>query len=130
VDAGGKIFIATLEKADEKRASALEAAGAVIIHCPEDRGKVDLQHLLKELRALEIRSLMVEGGGEMIASFMRQRLADKVTFVFAPLIIGGRNSIPVVGGDDIEDLDEALRLDNIRSFPLGPDIAIECYLRR
>lgn len=130
VDAGGGILIATREKPDREKAGRLTEAGAEIIPCPEDRGKVDLQYLLRELKAREICSLMVEGGGEIIASFLRRELADKVTFVLAPIIIGGHNSIPVVGGDDIEELADAVGLISIRSFSLGPDIAIEGYLKR
>ena len=72
---------------------------------------------------------MVEGGGEVIASFLRKKLANKLTFVYAPMVIGGQHSIPSVGGMDIDSLEDKIELRNLRTFKLGDDIAIEGYLK-
>jgi diaminohydroxyphosphoribosylaminopyrimidine deaminase/5-amino-6-(5-phosphoribosylamino)uracil reductase len=125
IEAGGEILIAALANADARRRMELEKAGAVIIACPEKDGRVDLVFLLRTLKGKGIATLLVEGGGEIIASFLREHLVDKVTFVYAPMIIGGRRAIPAVAGDELEHLADALKVRDLRCFPLGPDIAIE-----
>jgi len=125
IEDGGDIIIATTEEADRRRADILRRAGATIIPCPESEGRVDLLFLMQALVERGISSLMIEGGGEVIASFLRLRLVDKITFVFAPIIIGGHNAVPVVGGEELGRLVDAFKLQNLRCFRLGPDMAIE-----
>ena len=123
--AGGAIYIATCAREDAPACRPLKEAGAVILPCRCVDGRVDPADLLRRLLELSIESVMIEGGGEVIASFLRAGLVDLVTFVYAPMIIGGRNAVPVVGGSDIALLAEAIRLEDLRSFSIGPDVAIE-----
>jgi diaminohydroxyphosphoribosylaminopyrimidine deaminase/5-amino-6-(5-phosphoribosylamino)uracil reductase len=53
---------------------------------------------------------MVEGGGEVLGSFLSARLVDQVALFRAPLLLGGRGSRPAFGGKDPKRLDQALRL--------------------
>jgi diaminohydroxyphosphoribosylaminopyrimidine deaminase/5-amino-6-(5-phosphoribosylamino)uracil reductase len=41
---------------------------------------------------------MVEGGSETAAAFLSNALVNKVTFYYAPKIIGGREAIAAIGG--------------------------------
>ena len=123
--AGGEIYIASCTEADNPARTPLQDAGARILDCRCHDARVDPADLLDRLHGLGIESLLIEGGGEVIASFLRAGLVDLLTFVYAPLIIGGSNARPAVGGPDIDSLDDALKLESIRSFPIGPDIAIE-----
>jgi diaminohydroxyphosphoribosylaminopyrimidine deaminase/5-amino-6-(5-phosphoribosylamino)uracil reductase len=128
IDAGGSIIIACRENTPEILRKPLEIAGAKIITCPEKEGHVDLAFLLRELKTSGIKALLVEGGGEIIASFLRGGLVDKVTFVYAPMIIGGHHAISVVGGSELAHLLDATRLHDLCCFSLGTDIAIEGWL--
>ena len=53
---------------------------------------VPLDQLLKRLYDLEIISVLVEGGGEVLGSFLDEKLVDKVYTFIAPILIGGREA--------------------------------------
>jgi diaminohydroxyphosphoribosylaminopyrimidine deaminase/5-amino-6-(5-phosphoribosylamino)uracil reductase len=127
-NAGRDIIIATTDAAPPEKIKRLQGANANVLVCERDNGKVALTDLCIRLGKVNITSILVEGGGETIASFLMSRLANKITFVYAPMIIGGTKSVPAVAGSDIDELTEARRLRKLRSFKLGPDIAIEGYL--
>ena len=53
---------------------------------------------------------MVEGGSEIFGSFVSERRFDEFVMFRAPLIMGGRTSLPVVGGQGPSALGGALRM--------------------
>jgi diaminohydroxyphosphoribosylaminopyrimidine deaminase/5-amino-6-(5-phosphoribosylamino)uracil reductase len=71
---------------------------------------------LRELFARGLRSLMVEGGSELLGAFLAERLFDRVALFRAPMLLGGRNSRPAFGGPDPGRLSEAVRV--TRTSPL------------
>ena len=66
-------------------------------------------------------SLLVEGGGEVNASFLSGGFAHRVAFFYAPKILGGRDARKAVGGDGIKKLNEAIQLREIDWKKLGTD---------
>jgi diaminohydroxyphosphoribosylaminopyrimidine deaminase/5-amino-6-(5-phosphoribosylamino)uracil reductase len=71
-----------------------------------------------------VTSLLVEGGGEVNASFLRQGLAQRVAFFYAPKVLGGRDSIPGVGGSGARTLNEAVQLTEIKWREIGSDLLL------
>ncbi|AIZ56983.1 2,5-diamino-6-ribosylamino-4(3H)-pyrimidinone 5'-phosphate reductase [Candidatus Methanoplasma termitum] len=64
-------------------------------------GELCLSEMLETLAEdIGIESILVEGGGETIASFFREGLVDKYTVFIGGLIIGGRTAPTPVDGDD------------------------------
>lgn len=92
--------------------------------------KVNLKWLMRKLGGMGIVSVMVEGGSSLNASALLSGIVDKVVFFIAPKIIGGRDSITVVGGNAFLKLDDALRLERISIKMAGDDMMIEGYLSR
>jgi len=90
-------------------------------------GRVDLQKLLKKLGDSGVAHILVEGGGELAASFIKERLVDQYLFFVAPKIIGGRDAIASVEGDGIKYLRDAVRLKNMSVNKIGEDLLIEAY---
>jgi 3,4-dihydroxy 2-butanone 4-phosphate synthase/GTP cyclohydrolase II len=86
---GRSPLIATNAGADPERQLALEASGARVLRLPGNNGWVDLADLLKHLGSMGINSLMVEGGAQIITSFLASRLVDQVVLTIAPLLVGG-----------------------------------------
>jgi GTP cyclohydrolase II len=87
-------WIATAEEPDTAREQALVKAGVKVLHIPFDRdGLIDLTLLLMQLRELKIRSLMVEGGAQIITSFLKHRLVDQLVLTVAPVYIGGMQAV-------------------------------------
>lgn len=60
---------------------------------------IDLKDLMKQLYEMGIDRLLVEGGGETIASFFKAGIVDRYTVFVGGLIIGGRGSPTPVDGD-------------------------------
>lgn len=89
-------------------------------------GRVPLKKLLQELwRRHQVQSVLIEGGGEVLASAFQERLVDRLVWVVAPIIIGGRASPSSVGGPGIRKLAEAVRLKGVRIRRVGEDVVIE-----
>jgi GTP cyclohydrolase II len=87
-------WIATAEEPNTARERALVKAGVKVLHIPFDRdGLIDLTLLLMQLRELKIRSLMVEGGAQIITSFLKHRLVDQLVLTMAPVYIGGMQAV-------------------------------------
>lgn len=62
--------------------------------------RVQLRPALRWLLRRGVRSLLVEGGSEVIASFLREGLVDRWTLYLAPVVIGGRTAPSLVSGGE------------------------------
>ena len=111
--------------ADAGKHSVLRALGTDVVVSP--MGGRYLTGVLAELKSRNIQSVLVEGGSEIAGAFCDARLVDKVTFIAAPLIIGGREAPVAIGGSGAASLAEALKLKDILVERLGDDIEITGY---
>ena len=84
--------------------------------------KLDLRWLLKKLGAENVTSLLVEGGGEVNASFLLGGFAQRVAFFYASKILGGRDSLKGVAGDGAKSLSEVVQLREIEWRKVGEDL--------
>lgn len=82
-------------------------------------GRVDLWDVLERLASWGITSVLVEGGGEVIASFLEARLVNRVCFFYAPLILGGAKAKTAVEGSGVETVSQAVRLRNASMVRAG-----------
>lgn len=73
------------------------------------RGRVDLGALLDELGRRGVARLLVEGGGEVIHSFLAARMADELFVFVADLVLGGRDAPTLADGEGASTLEEAVR---------------------
>jgi riboflavin-specific deaminase-like protein len=106
----------------------LEAAGVrVEVLGADASGRPGLAELVGFLEQEGYRSLFVEGGGEVITSFLRERLVDRMVVVTAPLLIGA--GIAAVGDLGVEHLSEALQPDRVRTRRAGADLVWELEFR-
>jgi diaminohydroxyphosphoribosylaminopyrimidine deaminase/5-amino-6-(5-phosphoribosylamino)uracil reductase len=107
-------------KAPELRKRALCQRARVVI-APSKGGRIVLPWLLKKLGAEDVTSLLVEGGGEVNGSFLLARLAQRVAFFYAPMVLGGANARKAVGGEGATSLKDALDLVDVHWRRFGPD---------
>ena len=119
-----RALVAVGPSAGPARVAALEAAGATVVRCPIRAGRVDVSVLLARLFELEVRAVLVEGGGEVHAAFLDAGLVDRVALFVAPMLVGGRAAPGVVGGEGRE-LKSALRLERPTVTAFGDDLLIE-----
>ena len=111
-----------------KDTSGIKGLGVDIIEI--ENGGRDLDAVLRILTEREIQSVLVEGGTAVAGAFCDAGLVDKVTFILAPLIIGGEAAPNAIGGKGASSLEEALRLEDISIERLGEDIEITGYPKR
>lgn len=85
---------------------------------------IDLRWLLRKLGAENVSSLLVEGGGEVNASFLLGGLAHRVAFFYAPKILGGRDARKAVAGEGAKSLREMVPLREVEWRKLGADLLL------
>lgn len=84
--------------------------------------RIDLAWLLKQLGSENVTSLLVEGGGEVNASFLLGGLAQRVALFYAPKILGGRDSHKAVAGEGARNLAAAIQLRGVKWKKVGKDL--------
>jgi 2,5-diamino-6-(ribosylamino)-4(3H)-pyrimidinone 5'-phosphate reductase len=97
LDDAAPTYLLASEAASPERVAACEAAGATVVVAGADR--VDLPAALDALGARGIESLMVEGGGELIASLFAADLVDELSVYVGSLVLGGRDAPTLVDGE-------------------------------
>ncbi len=95
-------------EAGEVRRRGLEKKGVRVLVVESRDGRVWLDAALGSLFGCGFTSLLVEGGSEVMGSFVREKLFDEMVIFRAPLILGGRGSRSVVGGRNPRVLSEAV----------------------
>lgn len=123
-----EVLLATTAAADPARRAAAEVRGAQVLVLPAQAdGRVDLQALLAALAVRGVRSVLVEGGAEMITALLRQRLAHRLLVCVAPKVLG--TGVEGVGDLGINRLDDALTFRNARFWLCGADVLFEGDLK-
>lgn len=87
----------------------------------------DLNAVSDELKKRELQSVLVEGGTEIAGAFVDAKLVDKLTFIAAPIIIGGKNAPFAIGGNGASLLENAMRLDDLKIIKRGEDFEFTGY---
>lgn len=119
-----RTLIAHTEAAPAGYLKRIREGGAETCACRERGAKVDIPDLLSRLGAMGIDSVLLEGGGELNAAFIREGCVDEVFAFIAPKIIGGKEAKTPVEGSGFRKMEEAVKLKDIRVEQLGEDILI------
>jgi diaminohydroxyphosphoribosylaminopyrimidine deaminase/5-amino-6-(5-phosphoribosylamino)uracil reductase len=126
--AGGPVVLVTLPDASPARRRRLERAGALVVEAPGRDGRVSLRATLRALARRGVRSVLVEGGSEVLGGALDEGIGDAVALYVAPRILGGRQALPAFGGRGAGRLAEAPGLRDVRVRPVGRDWVIEARL--
>ena len=101
------------------RITKLKKAGAIPITCVTSQdGKIDLYALMAKLFDMGINSVMVEGGAQVITSFINSRLVDQFVITVSPKLVGG---LQVIDSEGLKTKPN-LVLDQISYQQLGDDL--------
>lgn len=111
--------MALSKRANILMAPAMKNPPPITHHLP-----LDLRWLLKKLGSENVTSLLVEGGGEVNASFLLGGLAQRVAFFYAPQILGGRDARKAVAGEGARSLAEVVHLREVKWLKLGGDLLL------
>lgn len=121
----GETWVLCGEGARGQRSRA--ATGARLFPLPVRDGHLKLKRALRELTRAGLGSLLVEGGGELAAALLREKLVDEIHWLLAPKLIGadGRPSLGALG---LDHLAQASLLHDVRTRRLDDDIHLTARL--
>lgn len=122
-------IIACTESASIEKVSELESLGAKVIRCKSLGGRVDLKSLMDKLKELAIDSILLEGGSAVNDAAFSQGLVNKIIMYIAPKIIGGEKSKTFIGGNGVNQLNQAYPVWIESIDRIGEDIKITAYLK-
>jgi len=115
-------WILTLSSANPGRRQAFADRGVTLIDLePNGDGRIGLADALGALGKRGITRLLVEGGGQFAAALVRARLVDRLTWVHAPLLLGG-DSIPAIGEFGLEALSDAPKFERLSTQSVADDV--------
>ncbi len=75
-----------------------------------------------------VKSIPVEGGGQLAAAFMRLGLVDRIEWFRAPIVLGG-DGIPAIGSTGLAKLADAPKFERTSVVTLGRDLHESYALR-
>ena len=122
-DDASTVFLTTAD-AGEDDLKRMRAAGAGVRVLPAGPGGVDLTAALAQLRAEGVRSVLVEGGAQVITSLLGAGLVDRIVVGTAPRIIGAGTE--AVGDLGVARVTEGITLRN-RSVHLTADDVVMAW---
>lgn len=84
--------------------------------------KVEINEVLKDLARQKITSVLVEGGGEVIGSFIDNKMVNEVYAFYAPIIIGGEGRS--ISGSGVEKVQDSIRIKSSEFKKFGDNFLI------
>jgi diaminohydroxyphosphoribosylaminopyrimidine deaminase/5-amino-6-(5-phosphoribosylamino)uracil reductase len=122
LDRAAPALIAVGDHADDQRVSALQGAGANVVRLPRRDDRIDLSALVSALFDRDVFIALVEGGATLAASFMQDRLVDRVVGYHAAALLGA--GLPVIGDLGISTISGAQRFVLAEVSRLGNDVRV------
>lgn len=99
-------IICTTENASSNKIKDFESKGVKILRSGKSN-KVDIPSLMPLFYKLGMRKILLEGGGTLNWSFIKEDLIDEIRVTIAPWMIGGKDAISLVDGDGFETMIQA-----------------------
>ena len=96
------------ERASKNNLQRLEKLPIQIIVCGKDR--INVKKLLVTLRKQGIKKILVEGGGEINWSFVKENLTDEIIITITPYLVGGVTATTLVDGDGFSTIAKSVKL--------------------
>jgi diaminohydroxyphosphoribosylaminopyrimidine deaminase / 5-amino-6-(5-phosphoribosylamino)uracil reductase len=121
-------ILVTGASVSEDKKGRLEKDGVKIIEMPVKNDLIDLDQLMDRLGSWDVTSLLIEGGGRVIASALSAGIVDKIHFFYAPKILGGDDGIPICRGPGAAVMNHCIGVKDIRVQRFGNDVMIEGYI--
>jgi 3,4-dihydroxy 2-butanone 4-phosphate synthase/GTP cyclohydrolase II len=115
-------WIFTSDDADAERERQLKALGAHIFRIPSrDDDKIDVVSVLTRLGNMGINSLMVEGGAQIITSFLVAHAVNQIVITISPVLVGGTTVIDALARFNPNQLP---RLIHLSYEKMGDDLVV------
>lgn len=122
-------IIAATRPLDTARRERLIGLGARVVSVKKDRdGRIDLRELARKLGELEFTSILIEGGSNVAAGALKSGIVDKITFFYAPKIVGS-GGLSMIGDLDIFKIRDSLEISGVRVKKIGSEFMVEGYVK-
>jgi 2,5-diamino-6-(ribosylamino)-4(3H)-pyrimidinone 5'-phosphate reductase len=113
-----KTIVAVTDQAPAEKIKKLRYVGAQVLVINEGKiGQsaavphgVDLKLLFRKLEKRGLKTILVEGGGELNWSLLRLGLVNELKVTVAPKIAGGRLATTLVEGDGFDEVAQGVQL--------------------
>lgn len=121
------VLLCTLpDVAKAEKADLLRELGCEVIAIGRHERQIDLIAILNELGNRGITDLLVEGGPEVLRSFLRGNLADRLMVYIGDVFIGQGG---IKGDGDLPCFAEAFeKLKDVQTQRFGSDVLLEAWL--
>ena len=117
------VIVATTERAAPFQREQLSQLGCEVISFP-GFGRVPIGPLLDELGRRGMSNVLVEGGGQVLGSFLDEGQVDAVDVFIAPILEGGDHARTGVRGRGLNLMRDAARLRRVEVSKVGDDVRI------
>jgi diaminohydroxyphosphoribosylaminopyrimidine deaminase/5-amino-6-(5-phosphoribosylamino)uracil reductase len=125
----GDLLVVTTSAASAERYRALENRGVRILTLDGPGGRADMRRLVEYLAREKYLSLMIEAGSKLNWAALESEVVDKIWFYYAPKILGGLHSLPVVGGVGRRRRSDAIVFRDVNLHRISEDeFAVEARL--
>lgn len=96
-----------------------------VINCRTDKkGLIDVKEVLDILYRKGVRTLLVEGGGTIIWSFLKNKVVDDIFVFIKPCVIGGKETPTFAEGEGIKNEDDIIPLTIVKIKRVGLGLLI------
>ncbi len=127
---GVDTVVVTGSSVSEDRRKKIAGTGVRVLAAPVKNDRIDLNALMPLLGRMQITSLLIEGGGAVIASALHDRVVDKIMFFYAPKILGGDDGVPICRGAGPDAMKDCVPVSELKVHRFGEDVMIEGYVDR
>ncbi len=127
-DSAADTLLVAAKTVEQSKKAAFEKAGVRVVQAALQDNQIDMAALMVQLGAMEISSLLIEGGSQVLGSAFRAGIVDKIQFFYAPKILGGDDGIPICSGPGAELMGRSIALKDIAVQRFDDDVLIEGYV--
>lgn len=115
-----RTIVATISS-DQNKINDLQNHGVEILKVKNKNTQIDLKDLMQKLGAMEIDSILLEGGSKLNFSALQAKIVHKVHCYIAPKLLGGGK--PAIVG--IENVNNAVNLQLTKISKIDTDLLLE-----
>lgn len=113
-----------LRGATGQQLERLRSLGTDVIETDSDEAVQMVESALSQMGERRMTNVMVEGGGELIASFFAARQIDECHVYIGPRAFGGREAPGPIGGPGIARLSESPIFEIVSLEQIGEDVKV------
>lgn len=125
-DKQAETWIFTTESHQPDKKKRLEDLG-IKVFVTKHPTRVDPSEVVEILGKQLVSSVLIEGGGAVNASFVENKLVDKVAIYIAPKLVGGSTAPTFLEGAGIGQMGDAIELSEVSVTNLGKDFKFTGY---